>query len=356
MTTTRDEANTSIDMSTEDMPTELLPEGDLPHPTRAVEMPNVVRGPWTARARQQAVERECHDAFVEYFGKAMRTRRWSPWHDLPFAEMQEHGHRLSEQTVNLVEGFLGVEEYVGDYVLNGLEMFRTNRTRRNLQLQWGSEEMKHGAAWELVLLHSGARSAEQLQEYCGQVAEHHWSIYDHAGADTPLGTAIYAMVQERATYFNYQETNARIREEYGLPRTRTPEERRRGFEVGAAEAFRVVSVDEIAHHGMFLQIVLIHLKYLPDVTLETMDRVFRGFRMPALRLIPHARTFLHAVVGAGLHKRERYQSVVHNPILKALGLDDDEAFNRAIQEAKLLPAGFGPDQITLGRSGEFVIS
>ena len=319
-------------------------------------MPQVMRGPWTQVARQQAIEKECHAAFVDYFGKAMKTRRWSPWHDLPLAEMREHGPRLSEQTVNLIEGFLGIEEYVGDYVLNGLEMFRTDRTRRNLQLQWGAEEMKHSAAWELVLLHSGARSEEQLKDYCGKIGEHRWSINDHAGANTPLGTAIYSMVQERATYFNYQETNARIRAEYGLPAKPTIEERRRGYEVGAAEAFRVVSVDEIAHHGMFLQMVLIHLRYQPDLTLATMDQVLRGFRMPALRLIPNARTFLRTVVGTGMQTREKHLNAVHNPVLKALGMDGDAAFNRAVQEAKLLPYGLGPDRVKLGRTGEFIIA
>lgn len=319
-------------------------------------MPQVMRGPWTQVARQQAIEKECHAAFVDYFGKAMKTRRWSPWHDLPLTEMREHGPRLSEQTVNLIEGFLGIEEYVGDYVLNGLEMFRTDRTRRNLQLQWGAEEMKHSAAWELVLLHSGARTEEQLKDYCGRIGEHRWSINDHAGANTPLGTAIYSMVQERATYFNYQETNARIRAEYGLPAKPTSEERRRGYEVGAAEAFRVVSVDEIAHHGMFLQMVLIHLRYQPDLTLTTMEQVLRGFRMPALRLIPNARTFLRAVVGTGMQTREKHLNAVHNPVLKALGMDGDAAFNRAVQEAKLLPYGLGPDQVKLGRTGEFIIA
>lgn len=346
-------------MTTQISPDTTSPETAAPETklsTHPIEMPQVIVGPWTPQARQDAIEKESHAAFVEYFGKAMRTRHWSPWHDLPYAEMREHGHRLSEQTISLIEGFLGIEEYVGDYVLNGLEMFRVDRTRRNMQLQWGAEEMKHGVAWEQVLLHSGARTQEQLNAYCAKVGEHHWSINDHAGANTPLGTAVYAMVQERATYYNYQELNARIREEYGLPRTRTPEERQRGFEVGAAEAFRIVSVDEIAHHGMFLQIVLIHLKYLPDFTLETMERVLRGFRMPALRLIPNARNFLHAVVGAGMHTREKHMNAIHNPVLKALGMDGDEAFNRAVQEAKLLPPGLGPDRVTLGRSGEFVIS
>lgn len=350
-----------------DMPRDLLSGGSSPDTSASetpatdmrapIDMPQIHHGPWTLKARQEAIEKEVHAAFVTYFGKAMKTRRWSPWHNLPLAEMREYGHRLSEQTVNLIEGFLGIEEYVGDYVLNGLEMFRVDRTRRNLQLQWGAEEMKHGVAWELTLLHSGARTEEQLKEYCGKIGEHQrWSINNHAGAATPLGTAIYAMVQERATYFNYQETNVRIREEYGLPAKRTPEERTRGFEVGAAEAFRVVSVDEVAHHGMFLEIVLIYLKYLPDLTLQTMEEVFAGFRMPALRLIPNARSFLRAVISTGMQTREKHVNAVHNPVLRALGMESDEAFNRAVQEAKLLPPGLGPDRVSLSRTGEFVIA
>jgi acyl-[acyl-carrier-protein] desaturase len=318
-------------------------------------VPIVVPGPWTQAARQRAADKECHQHFVEYFGKAMKNRRWSPWHDLPFDEMKTYASRLSPETINLIEGYLGIEEYVGDYVLDGLEMFRNNRTRRNLQLQWGAEEMKHGVAWELTLLHSGARTEEQLEAYFDKVHEHRWTIKNHAGGDSPLGATVYAMVQERATFFNYQETKARIRDEYGLSKDPTPEERQRGFEVGAAEAFRIVGVDEIAHHGIFLKIVLTHLKYLPEKALDVMQQVFQGFQMPSLRLIPNARSFIRAVARTGLHTAEKHLHLIHNPILKSLGLDDNEAFNRAVQAAKLLPAGLGPDQVKLGRSGEFVI-
>jgi hypothetical protein len=43
-------------------------------------------------------------------------------------------------------------------------------------------------------------------------------------------------------------------------------------------------------------------------------------------------------------------------VLKSLGLKDNEAFNRAVQAAKLLPVSLGPDQVKLGRTGEFVIA
>jgi acyl-[acyl-carrier-protein] desaturase len=69
-------------------------------------------------------------ALIGSFGKALKMQRWSPWHDLPIAEMKNFGQRLTPETINLIEGFLGIEEYVGDYVEEGLEMFRDNRMRR----------------------------------------------------------------------------------------------------------------------------------------------------------------------------------------------------------------------------------
>lgn len=325
-------------------------------PQGQFEMPLIVKGPWTPAARQLAVDKECLQHFIEYFGKAMKTRRWSPWHDLPLEEMKKFGHRLTQETINLIEGFLGIEEYVGDYVEEGLEIFRNNRMRRHLQLQWGSDELKHGVTWEKTLLHSGARTEEQLKEYCDKVQEHRWSVKNHAGADTPLGVTVYAMVQERATFYNYQETRVRIRAEYGLPQATTEEERARGYEVGASEGFRIVGVDEIAHHGIFLQIVQTHLRYLPEKTLDTMQEVFQGFQMPSLRLIPNARGFIRAIAKTGMHNAEKHTTFIHNPVLRSLGLEDDAAFNRAVQAAKLLPDGLGPDQVKLGRTGEFVLA
>ncbi|MDQ4075427.1 MAG: acyl-ACP desaturase [Chloroflexota bacterium] len=318
--------------------------------------PTVVQGPWTREARQKAVDDECLEAFIEYFGRAMESRRWSPWHDFPFEEMREYGHKLSDETVDLIEGFLGIEEYVGDYVEEGLEMFRNNRTRRNLQLQWGAEEMKHGVAWEQVLLHSGVRTEGQLKAYIDKVAENHWSTKNHKGLDRPLGVSVYAMMQERATFYNYEQVRLRIREEYGLPERLTEEERARGKEVGVAEAFRVVSIDEIAHHAIFLQLVQIHLRYFPEETLDTMQEVFDGFNMPSLRLIPNRRAFIRAVARTNLHTAEKHLTKIHNPVLRAVGLENNEALERAVQEAKQLPEGLGPEHVVLGKNGEFVIS
>ena len=243
-------------------------------------LPEIVKGPWTREARQLALDRDILGHYIEYFGKALETRNWSPWHHFPLEEMRQLGRRLGEETIHVLEGFLGVEEFVGDYVLEGLQMFRGQRTRRNLQLQWGAEEAKHGTSWELVLKHSLARTEAQLRAYLDKIREFRWNPDEHPGLDTPLGVAVYAMVQERATYFNYQELRARVREEYGLPANPTQEEIKRGYEVGASHALKLVGIDEIAHHGIFLKVVLTHMRYFPSATFETLLKVFQGFKAP----------------------------------------------------------------------------
>lgn len=319
-------------------------------------LPLIVRGPWTHQARRDAIQKESRASFEHYFTRAMKVRNWVP-NELPIKEMHELGHRLSPDTVTMIQAYLGVEEYVGDYVQEGLELFANNRVRRNLQLAWGMEELKHGWAWELVLLHSEQRTETQLNEYIEEVLSHRWSMRDnHPGLETPLGVLCYTMVQERATYFNYDEMRKRIREEYGLPERATPEERRRGHQIGAAGAFQIVGRDEIAHHGIFLDLTRIHLRYLPDETLETLLKVFRGFTMPALHLIPNAVDLEAAMRRTKLHTPRKQVTEVNNPILEAMGLESKRALERGVQEAKKLPTGLGPEHVALSRSGEFVLS
>jgi acyl-[acyl-carrier-protein] desaturase len=283
--------------------------------------PTLVAGPWTRAARHVTVEQETLQAFGEFYGRSMRSRRWSPWHDLPVEEIREQRPHLSKDTIDLIEGFLGVEEYVGDFVRDGLGGFQHSRTRRNLHLQWGAEEMRHGAALEQVLLHLGARSQEQLDAYHARVAASQWTHTDHGGVDGPLGGAIYGMLQERSTYVNYEQLRARVRSECGLPVRSTPAEARRGRQPGVAEAIRLIAQDEIAHHGMYLQLVRIYLRHFPDETLEKLQAVGNHFRMPALRLIPNRREFLRAVRRTHVFDAEKYQALVLGPVLRALGLE-----------------------------------
>ena len=325
--------------------------------TSAIEHPHFIEGPWTRAAREHAVAEEVHLAYIDYFRKAVKTRNWFPWDDLPLAEMRERGHLLSEDTVTLIESFLGIEDYVGDYVADAINIVGKIRARRNISLIWGMEEAKHAESWRLVLLHSGLRTEEQIDNYLEEVNSHTWTMGEnHPGFDTPLGVAVYAMVQERATFFNYDELRKRIRSEYGLPEQPTEEERKRGKQIGAAGAFKIVSTDEIAHHAMFLRIVDIYKKYLPGEALDMVFRVLGGFNMPALYLIPNESEMKAALERTRLYTPLKHGRFVANPILDLLGLDNKRALERAVQAAKLLPAGLGPEHVALSRSGEWVVS
>jgi len=164
------------------------------------------------------------------------------------------------------------------------------------------------------------------------------------------------MFQERATYFNYEELRKRIRIEYGLPEMATEEERRRGKQYGAAAAFNIVARDEIAHHGMFLRLVDIYKKYKPAETLDMIFKVVSGFTMPALYLIPNESEMRAALERTRLYTPLKHGRSVANPVLDALGFDNKRALERAVQAAKLLPPGCGPEHVAIGRSGEFVLS
>ena len=312
----------------------------------------MVKGPWTPAAKQMALEREVQGHYADYFARTLKTRRWSPWHDFPFEEMSRLGGQLSTETVNLIEAFMGIEEYVADYTLAGVELFRRDRTRRNMQLQWGAEEARHGTVWELVLRHSMARTEAQLHTYLAKIQASRWKAEDH-GIDTPLSASAYSMVQERATYFNYQQLRVRIREDYGLPSAPIDREKVRGFEIGASEACRRVGQDEIAHHGLFLKVIQTYIRYFPSRTFEALSKIFLKFEMPSLRIIPNAQAFLRAVLRTNLYSHDIHREKVHTPILNSLGLEGDAAFKRATQTAGQLSDDLGPDNVTLSRTGEW---
>ena len=179
---------------------------------------------------------------------------------------------------------------------------------------------------------------------------------EHPGLDTPLGIACYAMVQERATYVNFEALRKRIRAEYGLPAQPTEFERARGQEIGAAAACTIVADEDMAHHRVFLELVEISLRYLPGETLETLLKVFNGFKMPALSLIPNGATLAETLERTLLYTPLKYVRDVRNPILAALGFEHARALERAAQGARLLPDWLGPGEIRFSPSGEFSLS
>jgi acyl-[acyl-carrier-protein] desaturase len=85
-------------------------------------------------------------------------------------------------------------------------------------------------------------------------------------------------------------------------------------------------------------------------------KTFNGFTMPALTLIPNTGELAAAMERTLLHTPLKQVRKVNNPILDSLGLANKRALERAVQRAKLLPAGLGPEHVALSRTGEFVVS
>jgi acyl-[acyl-carrier-protein] desaturase len=144
--------------------------------------------------------------------------------------------------------------------------------------------------------------------------------------------------------------NARIRTEYGLPLRPTLQERQRGAEIGAADVCRVVALDEVAHHGLFLKIIQSHIRYFPSRTFDVLSQVVQGSEMLAVRFLPNARPFLRAVRRTDLYSSKIHHQQVSNPILKSLGFAGWEVFEQAVQHVHQLLAELGSDDVTLDRT------
>jgi acyl-[acyl-carrier-protein] desaturase len=313
-------------------------------------IPEIIKGPWTLAARQLAVDKECLQHFIEYFGKALKTRRWSPWHDLPIEEMKKFGDRLTQETINLIEGFLGVEEYVGDYVEEGLRCSATIACAAICNCS-GVRRNWHGVAWRkrcCIPAHARAVAGVLRQGAGASLDDQNHSGRTAAGCDGVCDGARTCHVLQLSG------NRARIRLEYGLPQAPTEEERAR-LRVGASKRFAWSAWTRCASRHLLADRAD-SSQYLPEKTLDTIQQVLQGFQMPSLRLIPNARNFIRAVAKTEIHNAEKHKTFIHNPVLKALGLEDNDAFNRAVQAAKLLPANLGPDRVRLGRTGEFVIA
>jgi acyl-[acyl-carrier-protein] desaturase len=266
------------------------------------------------------VAEETRQVLADFFMNSVPRRIWEPLSDLPLDEIAERAPQLSDDTIHLLEGFMAVEEYVGDYVQNGLEALRGAWERRRLFLQWGAEEGRHGAALQQVLLHAGVRTQQQLDDYATQLAEKRWGPEQHHGMDSAFGALVYATFQERATYTNYQELRKRVRAEYQLPMQATPAEAERGHEYGVSEALRRIALDEVAHHAVFLKLVRINLRYFPELTMAKITEVVEGFTMPALKLIPSRRQFVASVLRTGLYGEVKHEARVVGPTMKQLGI------------------------------------
>jgi acyl-[acyl-carrier-protein] desaturase len=258
-----------------------------------------VRGPLEAKFWQ---------LYRDFFDKAERKRRWSIRDDIPWDQCNPH---LNPVIADVVESFTAVELYLPDYTSKILPVVRPSKGRTWFYANWGYEESKHSLALGDWLLHSRARTDEQMVDLEGSVFQREWNL-PH---DSQLGMLVYAMTQELATWLSYRNLRLRVGGAGGD---------------GALEALLMrVAVDEKAHYDFFRQCVAIHLEHDREGTLEQLRRVMNDFAMPAINDLVDSRRRLAAIKGLEIMSENIYYSDVYLPILQSLGVSRQEMRRRS---------------------------
>ena len=298
-------------------------------------MLTILLGPFTLDAKQLAIQTEVRKLYESYYARASRKRAWIPDKLPQRAEMAQYGHLVSNESRELLLGFMGVESLVDDYVFAGIKVAGDSVTTEDLYNQWGAEERRHGQMFRHALIDSGLYPLEWVDDYLDEIPKGQWTFELQTGYDgTPLLGSAYAMFQERQTRWNYREMRMRLWREYGSPVDASG----RHVFPAIAGAIRFPEIDEGAHEVNFANIVRIHLKYMPDQALEALMKTSMRYRMPVVQL-PNGEPFAEAVLAAGMGSPRNVIEQVINPSLARMGLESRRALRQAIENFQNLPVG-----------------
>ena len=315
---------------------------------------SVAQATWTHESRVLALKEEIRSAFSGYFHGSMKERNWVPWDAVPLDEIRQRLGALSADTKLLCRGLLGVEDYVGEYLRDSLDMLKGWRGLRNLHLAWGAEELKHSEALSLLLINDGEDKAE-VDAYRDAVLSHRWSLSrEQPGLKSPLGLICYSLLQERTSCVLYEALRRRVRGECELAEEPTEAERERGVETGAAGVFGLILRDERAQFAVYTEIARSALRFFPQETLELLQHALHHFDLPGLETIPGAEHFTEALERTGLLNAAHFAREIRDTVLAALGFAGPEALAPATEEARGLTAEGDPHAVSFGTDGALV--
>jgi|TARA_B100001750_G_C15521142_1_gene611659 hypothetical protein len=294
---------------------------------------DILPKPYSIEGRQLALDKEIAESNISYVAKASHARMWFADRLKERDEMAAYGHLISEDTKQVILGYLGTEVIVDDYVLTGVEASGDSTLNRTLYVQWGFEERRHSQVFRHTLIDSGLYSQEFVDQYIAEVTSDHWTFKRQTGhEETLILLAAYAVFQERHTRWNYTNTRVKLWEEYGSPMDKNG---RRLFPA-AAGAIRYPEMDEGAHEANFCNIVRLNLKYFPEQTLDALIKVSKGYTMPIVQM-PNGEEFLQAVLNSGLGNPRDIVKEVMTPSLNRMGLESKKALRKAIENYQNLP-------------------
>jgi len=293
----------------------------------------VLSGPFSLESRQRAVQKEIRENYESYFARASKTRMWFPGRLPHRSEMPKYGHLISDDTKEILLGFLGVESFVDDYVFAGINGAGDSVSTRALYIQWGFEEARHGQTFRHCLIDSGLYTQEYVDKYLAETYENEWTFRKQTGyEETPVLAAAYAIFQERQTRWNYTYVRRRLWDEYGSPVDASGNT----IYPAVAGAIRFPEIDEGAHEANFTSIVSIYMKYFPDMALDSLMKVSTHYRMPVVEL-PNGDEFVRAILAAGMGNPRDVINEIMNPSIQKMGLADRAALRKAVRNFRLLP-------------------
>ena len=120
---------------------------------------------------------------------------------------------------------------------------------------------------------------------------------------------IYTTFQELSTGTNYKNLRRRAIEQN---------------DAALATALSFVARDESAHYQFFQDGVKLYMQEDRDGTLEDMQKVLEGFRMPAQDLIPNWEVRGKTIVGEKVFSDRIFYKDIMRPILSLLGTSRQE--------------------------------
>lgn len=256
-----------------------------------------------------------------YSDSSLERKPWSAdrsfdWHSI--------SRRHSGPFLRIIEGYYAVEQYTPDYTCELTSLFRQDYGRAQFHLSWGAEEQKHADVWRNVLLASGARSIEAIEQLTDGLRQQHWT----PPSKDPIESILYTVLQERATQLTYLNTAA-------VARGRTPNSTliEDKDDVLATIAL-TVAADEAAHYRFFLNGARLFLYYYPEETLRALIAVLHSFVMPAANLIVNYDSFVKDLYAAKIFGRGMYLTDVVQVILEKLGITSIGAIESAIEKTR----------------------
>lgn len=244
----------------------------------------------------RALREKTYRAYMEFFDLAERKRRWNPFRDIPFDQIDKS--KNSEDDAICLETFCGVELYVPDYTANGFNLTRPVFGHAWFQANWGYEESKHALAFRQYLVYSGLRTEDEYEAFEQKILGKVWNLPFH----TRRQMTCYGALQEAATFLIYQAQRERARET--------------GNQV-LETMYGLISRDEAAHAGFYRQVLEYELEEDRPGTILDLAHVVTHFRMPGVGLIPEYDERLR-VNGVGITSAHFLQKGIF-PLLKKLG-------------------------------------